>query len=104
MVDYKKITVLREGEMQDGDILYSVNSTMVNNELIKLSCTVSTQTEDSVGVHSSIIGTFSYDNGRIITELRNAAENSIEDLIAYINQFQKIIDEVKQLCDKNTKD
>lgn len=86
MVNYKTITVWREGELQEDDMLFKINSTSVNGELTRVACAVMKQDK-------SIVGNIIMEHGRVATEIITG-ENSI----ALLTKFNEIVEEAAKIC------
>lgn len=98
MVNYSKTTLTKEGTLVDGDITYNVTFTAVNNELTRLSCTVTkkktVQYPDGNGGNVEnqedvFAGSITLEHGRQITEFVQG-----ENVMPYLLKFQGILDEV----------
>lgn len=97
-IEFSKVTLQKEGILQDGDVTYSINVTAINNELTRLHCGITkkivVQQPDSNGGQIPVeenhaIGNITLEYGRQVTEITQG-----ENLIPHITKFQVILDEV----------
>lgn len=97
-IEFSKVTLQKEGILQDGDVTYSVNVTAINNELTRLYCGITKkvvlQQPDGNGgqipaEESQPIGYITLEYGRQVTEITQG-----ENLIPHLTKFQEVLDEV----------
>jgi hypothetical protein len=81
MVNYTTTTLSKQGTLMSGDVTYNVNVTAVNNELTRLTCSISKK--------DAYIGNITLEHGRKVIEIIQD-----ESVIPHLTTFQEILDEV----------
>lgn len=98
MVNYTTTTLNKQGTLVSGNVTYGVNVTAVNNDLTRLSCSITKATTiqqpDGDGgaierEENKAVGNITLEHGRVVVEVIQE-----EDVIPHVIKFQEILNSV----------